>query len=319
MAIYPIAEFKKKDGSGVGRYRRVNLFDRNGVGKLTIWEDNEEAMKLTGLAVDMPVRVVSAYVKQGLDGKPNLHLGKRGRIESISDPSILSRLASLSALSKQVEDIQEGEVIFAVDCLVVSDSRRSTFVRRDDGSNGSLTQFEVKGPGEKTTRVVVWDGTDLPEVKSGSKIRVTNLRHKKGRQGDAELHGDGATAIQTLEAHPEKGGATVATPERELPVVKVSEVTKHTATGKVTLEVMALSKGSVREVSLKDGSTTKKGEVVFGDDTGEITAVAWDEVSKIIGEIRIGEKVRVHGALVQVSKMGVETLELNRASKVERL
>ena len=28
-----------------GRYRRVNLFDRNGIGRLTIWEDNEEAMK----------------------------------------------------------------------------------------------------------------------------------------------------------------------------------------------------------------------------------------------------------------------------------
>ena len=60
LAIYPVAEFQKKDGSGTGRYRRVNLFDRNGVGRLTIWEDNEEAMKLSGIVVDMPVRVVSA-------------------------------------------------------------------------------------------------------------------------------------------------------------------------------------------------------------------------------------------------------------------
>jgi hypothetical protein len=317
LAIYPVAEFKKKDGSGVGRYRRVNLFDRYGVGRLTIWEDNEEAMKLSGLAVDTPVRVVSAYVKQGLDGKPNLNLGKRGRIESISDVSILSKLASLSTLSKQVEDVQEGEVVLAVDCLAVSDSRRSTFVRRDDGSNGSLTQFELKGPGDKTTRVVVWDGTDLPEVKSGSRVRVTNLRHKKGRQGDTELHGDSATVIQALggQAEQEKG----APPEPELPIVKVSDVTKRVAKGKVSLEVMALSKGSVREVSLKDGSTAKKGEVVLGDDTGEITAIAWDDASKMIGEIQVGERVRVYGAVIQVSKMGVETLELQRSSRVERL
>jgi len=38
----------------------------------------------------------------------------------------------------------------------------------------------------------------------------------------------------------------------------------------------------------------------------------------VIGEIQVGEKVRVHGAMIQVSKMGVETLELNRSSKVER-
>ncbi len=128
LAIYPVAEFKKKDGSGVGRYRRVNLFDRNGVGRLTIWEDNEEAIKLSGIAVDAPVRVVSAYVKQGLDGKPNLNLGKRGRIELITDASIASKLASLSTLSKRVDEVQAGEMVFAVDGLA-ADRQQALHVR----------------------------------------------------------------------------------------------------------------------------------------------------------------------------------------------
>jgi ssDNA-binding replication factor A large subunit len=317
LGIYPIAEFKKKDGSGVGRYRRVNLFDRNGVGRLTIWEDSEEAIKLSGIAVDAPVRVISAYVKQGLDGKANLNLGKRGRIEAITDSSISSKLASLSTLSKGVDAVQEGEVVLAVDGLAASDSKRSTFVRRDDGSNGSLTQFELKGSRGNTTRVVIWDGGDLPEVKSGSSVRVTNLRHKKGRQGEAELHGDSATVIQLFGDHGDQGKDLEV--ESVPHLVKVVEVAERAATGNVTLEVMALSKGSVREVILKDGSTAKKGEVVLGDDTGEITAVAWGEVAKIVGEIQVGEKLRVHDAVIQVSKMGVETLELRSSSKVQRL
>jgi len=283
LAIYPIAEFKKKDGSGVGRYRRVNLFDRNGIGRLTIWEDNEEAIKLSGIAIDAPVRIISAYVKQGLDGKPNLNLGKRGRIETVADPAISSKLAPLSALSKQVDTVQEGEMVIAVDGVAATDSRRSNFVRRDDSSNGSLTQFELKGPGDKTTRVVIWDGVDLPEVKSGSKIRVTNLRQRKGRQGDAELHGDSATVIQTLGVEGDQGKGPEAAQVPRL--VKVAEVAKHATAGRVDLEVMALSKGSVREVNIKDGSTAKKGEVVLGDDTGEITTVAWDDASKMIAEI----------------------------------
>ena len=262
------------------------------------------------------MRVVSAYVKQGLDGKPNLNLGKRGRIELITDSSIASKLASLSTLSKQVDAVQEGENVFAVEGLAGSESRRSTFVRRDDNSNGSLTQFELKGPGDKTTRIVIWDAGDLPEVKPGSRVRVTNLRHKKGRQGDAELHGDSATVIQLL------GGDGDQRDSPEIAVVpqlvKVAEIAKHVA-AVVSLEVMALSKGSVREVSLKDRSTAKKGEVVLGDDTGEITVVAWDEASKMIGDIQAGETLRVHGATVQVSKMGIETLELGRSSKLERL
>jgi len=317
LAIYPIAEFKKKDGSGVGRYRRVNLFDRNGVGRLTIWEDNEEAIKLSGITVDTPVRVVSAYVKQGLDGKPNLNVGKRGRIETISDPALLSKLVPLSALSKQVDAVQEGETVIAIDGLAATDSKRSNFVRRDDGSNGSLTQFELKGPGDKTTRVVVWDGVDLPEVRSGSRVRVTNLRQRKGRQGDPELHGDGATVIQMLGDGGDQKKEPEAAPVSRL--VKVGEVVKHAATGSVDLEVMALSKGSVREVNIKDGSTAKKGEVVLGDDTGEITTVAWDDASRMIAEIQAGERLRVHGATTQTSKMGVETLELGRSSSVERL
>ncbi len=315
LAIYPVSEFKKKDGSGVGRYRRVYLFDRNGIGRLTVWEDNEEAMKLSGINVDTPVRVISAYVKQGLDGKASLNLGKRGRIETIADPSVSSKLASLSMLSKQVEQVQEGEMVVAVDGLAVTDSRRSTFVRRDDGSSGSLTQFELRGPGDKTTRVVIWDGVELPEVKSGNKVRVTNLRQKKGRQGEGELHGDSGTVIKSL------GGDGNNNDEagRSSFVVKVSEVAKHAKASQVDLEVMALSKGSVRNVSLKDGSTVKKGEVVFGDDTGEITAVAWDEASRMIGEIQVGEKLHVYGATIQLSKLGVETLELNRSCRLERL
>jgi ssDNA-binding replication factor A large subunit len=318
LAIYPVAEFKKKDGSGVGRYRRVNLFDRNGIRRLTIWEDNEEAMKMAGITVDTPVRVVSAYVKPGLDTKPNLNLGKRGRIEVISDSSIVSKLAPLSALSKQLEAVQEGEVVLAVEGLASSESRRSTFVRRDDNSSGSLTQFEIKGQGDKmTTRIVIWDAGDLPEVKPGSKVRVTNLRHKKGRQGEAELHGDSATVIQILGSEGDHGNHPEAKPVPQF--VKVSEIVKHAAASSVSLEVMALSNGSVREVSLKDKSVAKKGEVVLGDDTGEITAVSWDEASKMIGDIKAGETLRVHGATVQVSKMGVGTLELSLSSKVERL
>ncbi len=309
LAVYPVAEFKKKDGSGIGRYRRVNLFDRHGVGRLTIWEDNEEAMSLRGVVVDTPVRVVSAYVKAGLDGRPNLNLGKRGRIEVVTDPVVASKLAPLSALTKPLATVQDGEVVLAVEGVATSESRRSTFVRRDDNSSGSLTQFELKVGEDERARVVIWDAGELPDVKPGDRVRVVSLRKKRGRQGELELHGDSATAIQTLEG--EKRDA-------ELPLIKVAEAARHLSGG-VSLEVMALSNGSAREVSLKDRSTARKGEVVLGDDTGEITAVSWNEASKMIEGIRAGETLRVTGATVQVSKMGVPTLELGPSSKLERL
>lgn len=308
LAIYPVAEFRKKDGTGVGHYRRINLFDANGVGRLTVWEDNEAAMKLDGIGVDSPVRVVSAYVKQGLDGKPTLNLGRKGKLELLTDPKTTAKIAPLSAYVKGPEQVKEGEVVLAVEGVAATDSRTSTFVRRDDGSTGSLTQFELRGSGERGTRIVIWDGVGVPEVRSGAKVRVTNLRQKKGRQGETELHGDGGTLVQEV--------AEARTPPR---LVKVADVSKLSSAERVDLEVMALSKGGVREVSMKDGSTAKKGEVVLGDDTGEITAVAWDESSGVIGEIQVGEKLRVSGVAVQVSRMGTGTLEFGPSSKVERI
>ncbi|HUI00857.1 MAG TPA: hypothetical protein VLX56_04435 [Nitrososphaerales archaeon] len=310
-AVYPVSEFEKKDGSGRGRYRRVNLFDRHGVVKLTIWEDNEEAMAFRGISADTPVRVVSAYVRPGyLDQKPTLNLGKRGRIEVVTNPALASKLPSLSSFARAPGAIQEGENVLSVEGQAVSECRRSTFVRRDDNSEGSLTQFEVKGLDAKTVRVVVWDAGDLPAFKAGDKILVTNLRAKRGRQGDVELHGDSGTSVVL-------GGAG-GPPKPDRPL-KVAEVAKHGAAGSVNLEVMALSNGSAHEVSLKDRSTARKGEVVLGDDTGEITAVSWNESSKMIEGIKAGETLRVSGATVQVSKMGVATLELGASSRLERL
>jgi ssDNA-binding replication factor A large subunit len=311
LAAYPVSEFEKKDGSGKGRYRRVNLFDRNSVVRLTIWEDNEEAMALHGITADTAVRVVSAYVRPGyLDGKPTLNLGKRGRMELVTDPVTLSKLAPISSFTKEPGSIKEGESVIGVEGLAVSESRGSTFVRRDDNSTGSLTQFELKGKDGKTVRVVIWDAGELPAVKPGSHVRVVGLRAKRGRQGEIELHGDSASSVIL-----DEGGR--AEP-KERPV-KVAEVAKQGATGPVSLEVMALSNGSAREVSLKDRSTARKGEVVLGDDTGEITAVSWNESSKMIEGIKAGETLRVSGATVQVSKMGVATLELGASSRLERL
>ena len=306
LAVYPIAEFQRKDGA-TGRYRRVILFDSGGVGRLTIWDDNEEAIQMAGIGVDVPVRLTSAYVKAGLDGRPNLNLGRFGKIEAVSDPAVVSRLPALAAVSRQITDVGPGDVPPAVEGLVASDGRTSEFVR-DDGSAGSLTQFDFGDSGPRRLRVVVWNASGAPEVKTGMRVRITNLRNKKGRQGEQELHGDNATVIRVLE---EKRSE----PPRQ--TVKITDAKR--LTGQIDLEVLALSKGSVREVNLKDGSVVSKGEVVVGDDTGEITLVGWRGLSEVIGRVQAGEKLKVSGATVRMSKMGVETLELGNSSSVERV
>lgn len=307
LAVYPVSEYNRKDGSK-GRYRRMNLFDDSNVVRLTIWDDNQDGLKLDGVSEDTPVRVSNGYVKQGLDGKPNLNLGRRGRIEVIEGSDLIGKLTSISKVVKRVDEVGESQSIMALEGVVSSNGKRSNFVR-GDGSQGSLMQFDLTATDRKgLTRVVIWNPTVSIDVGIGQTVLVTNLRVKRGSNGEREFHGDSGTVVRV------RGSSAVTT----MPVfVKVNRI--KGAMGRVSLEVMVLSRGSIDEVTLKDGARVRKAKLVAGDDTGEITLVAWNEASQALAGIAIGEKIRVLGATPQSSKLGVESLEIETSSQIEKV
>jgi ssDNA-binding replication factor A large subunit len=212
----------------------------------------------------------------------------------------------LAELSKKLSEIGEEVNVLALEGVASSDSRSSDFVRKD-GSRGSLMQFDVTAEaGHDKTRVVIWDPGALPGVKSGQKLMVTNLRVKKTSGGERELHGDSGSAVRVAGSEPKPQVFT-----------KVNQIKQ--ALGPVNLEVMALSKVTVSEVSLREGGAAKKAELVIGDDTGEITIVGWREAVERMGEIDIGQKMRMLGVTRQVSRMGVEMLQFEAVSRIEKL
>jgi len=308
LAVYPISEYKRKDGT-VGRYRRLSLFDKTSVARLTIWDDNQDALNLAGISVDTPVRVSNGYVKPGLDGKPNLNLGKRGRIEALDDEALVSKLIPLSGLVKRIGEVEEGQSVPAVEGTSPFGSRFSSFTR-SDGSGGSMTQFELVEDAEqkKRMRVVIWNPVSV-EVKAGERVQVTNLRVRKSINGDLELHGDNGSVVRALGP----GGAPEAPPK----FVKVTAI--KDLTGRVSLEVMTLSKASAHEVPMRDGASMKKAELIIGDDTGEVTLVGWRDLADRLVEFEVGQRVRVINVAHRLSKMGIVTLELEDASRIEKV
>lgn len=306
LALYPIAEYKRKEGD-TGRYRRVVLFDKNNVTKLTVWDDSPDALKLDGIIIDTPVRVVNGYVRQGLDGKPVLNLGKKGKVELVKEEKVSSKLPSLSSLSKKLTNIGDMQNIVAVEGIVLSGSRSSTFTR-NDGSSGSLTQFELgSGSENEKVRIVIWSLLDV-EIKPGQEVTVTHLRVKKGMNGDRELHGDAGSAILF------RGRDRLAAVRT---YSKINQVTKNRE--KYSVEVMALSNPTVRDVHLKNGEVVQNAESTMGDDTGEIMVVGWRGQSEQVGKIDVGEKVRIINAISQTSRTGNLFLELDEESKVEKV
>jgi replication factor A1 len=193
LAVYPESTFNKKEG-GKGRYRRFVLFDGKSTVRMTAWEEALEEIAKLGVEVDSPVRVLGAYVKQGLDGKPNLNLGKRGRMEVLSDENVFKRLRPVSAVAQKLPNLTKEEPFVAIEGIVSSEPRYSEFVR-SDGSGGSLFQFGVADEDGKETRVVVWSPVSKPELRRGQKVRVTNVKARRSNGGGFEIHGDAGSAI----------------------------------------------------------------------------------------------------------------------------
>lgn len=379
LAVYPVATYNKKDG-GQGKYRRIVLFDGPSTVRFTVWEEGLEQIDKSGIQVDSPIRVANGYVKQGLDGKPNLNLGKRGKIDILTDEKLLAKLPSITTLVQKLPSLTKEETFVALEGVVGSEPRYSEFVR-SDGSEGSLFQFGLIRDGGRETRVVIWSPGDQPKLKRGQQVRVTNVRARKSNSGDFEIHGDAGSAIilgSLAERSMYRVAATTSSQSAKVALVvgkdkkvrfvevgkgakepardevvwlapdetkdewiycrspesvevaddgsfpglqelttKLQEVKEEDA--RIMAEVIALSNGSAGDVPLRDGTTVKKGELVVGDDTGEIKLVAWRDLSGRLSGIRPGERLRLVGVEVKPTKMGGWLLQLSSSSVIERL
>ena len=379
LAVYPESSYNKKDG-GKGKYRRLVLFDGRNSVRLTVWEEGLEPLAELGLGVDVPVRVANAYVKQGLDGKPNLNLGKRGRVELLADEKLVAKLPSITTLVQKLPALTKEEPFVAVEGVVSSEPRYSEFVR-SDGSEGSLFQFGVARDGGKETRVVIWGPVEQPQLRRGQKVRITSVRSRRSNSGEFEVHGDAGSTVlvggladrselrvaatsssqaaklvlgvgkdrrvRFVEVgkgakEPRQGDVIGVAPDeiaggrmycRSADSVEVMEddalpglgelATKLNETkeedSQIMVEVIALSHGSVEDVRLRDGTTVKKGELLVGDDTGDIKLVAWRELSGRMSGIQPGQRLRLVGVAPKSTKMGGWTLQLSSLSVMERL
>ncbi len=379
LAVYPVTTYNRKDG-GQGKYRRLTLFDGKNAVRLTVWEEGLEQIEKSGIKPDMPVRIANGYVKQGLDGRPTLNLGKRGKIEALTDDKLSAKLPAIASVVQKIPALTKEEPFVALEGVVSSEPRYGEFVR-SDGSEGSLFQFGLAREGGKETRVVIWSPTTRPGLKRGQRVQVTNVRARRSNSGEFEIHGDSGSAMIAGQASPRSACRVAATTssqstkvllvlgkDRRVGFVEVGEGVKEAVQGdvigiapdetrgeriycrsadsiqraeddafpslqelatklqevkqedvQIMTEVIALSHGSVEEVPLRDGTKVRKGELMVGDDTGEIKLVAWRDLAGRVSGIQPGERLRLVGVETKSTKMGGWLLQLTNLSVIERL
>lgn len=205
FSISPLKEYTRNDGTK-GKVRRIVIFDNSSFVILNLWEEKAELFDSLGIKVGSVIKVVKAYVRAGLDGKPVLNLGKRGDIELINNSEVIEKMPTIESLIKDVSQVNEPSEHLVVEGKVVAEPRLIKF-DRPNGNFGKVLQFSMKSlkDSNKTMRVALWNPKDeLLDIKVGSVVRLIDVRAKSLPHGELELHGNGKTWFKLIEEGKER-------------------------------------------------------------------------------------------------------------------
>jgi replication factor A1 len=84
MTVYPTKTFKRRDWTE-GKLASLIVSDESGTLRAVLWDKKVELVEGGKIQRGQTVRISHGYVREGLDGKPELHLGDRGNLKVIKE------------------------------------------------------------------------------------------------------------------------------------------------------------------------------------------------------------------------------------------
>jgi len=84
VAVYPPKTFTRRDWTE-GKLASLIVSDLSGTLRVVLWDDKVDLVEGGKIQREQTIRISHGYVREGLDGKPELHLGQRGRIKVIKE------------------------------------------------------------------------------------------------------------------------------------------------------------------------------------------------------------------------------------------
>jgi replication factor A1 len=305
IMAYPTQTFQRRDGAQ-GRVGRFVIQDQTGSIKIVLWDEKAELLDQRRILSGAVVRVNHGYIRVGLDGRPEVNVGKRGSLIIQSDSEKSS--TNLVAGHKKIGEINEKDLFVDIVGMVVSVSTLSTFTR-SDSTLGRVARVQM---GDETgqIRVVLWDqkAEIVEELNSGAFIKVVNGRIRKGLSGEIEVHTSQSSEITRLKEPPEG----IGTPKL------VPRTIRDLVPGLMSVDVLAkvVVLGQVRVFQRHTGGEGKVADVTLIDGTGSIRLSFWDDKTEIMEKLVAGDVVLLKGAYTREGLGGYVTLNVGKMGTI---
>ncbi|MEA1924449.1 MAG: OB-fold nucleic acid binding domain-containing protein [Candidatus Altiarchaeota archaeon] len=276
--IYPLKEFKRKDGSQ-GKMASIILLDQTGEIRLLLWDKNSRIAKQVQVGDSILVR--NGYGKEGLDGSVEVHASSLTTISI--NPNLNVELPQVKEKKQDIKNLSEGLSSVNLVCRVSSYYPPTEFVR-SDGSTGKRASF-IGEDGTGKIRVVLWDSSAETDLSTGDTVKLENAYTRKGLNDELELQaGNRSRVILTekeLDLPPLEDG-TVG----DIKITEIKpDISGFTTEGRIlqVFQPRSFSGGSMASLIISDGE-------------GTIRVVLWGGKSEIANELKKDDAVKIRNA-----------------------
>jgi len=191
VAVYPVKCF---EGKQPGKYASLLIADKDGLLRVMLWNDKASMVESGELKTGQVARFSHGYTREDRDGKIELHLGAKSRLEITSQDVQEEDFPSINKFVTKIVEIPKAQQSLHLVGMVREVFASSAFIRQDQ-STGKVLRF-VLADGSGAVIVVAWNekAEELEMMlRKGVELRLVNAKVKPSSNGGFEVHVDAAT------------------------------------------------------------------------------------------------------------------------------
>ncbi len=288
VAIYPPRTFLRQDQTE-GKFARLIITDKSGSLKVVLWNDNASLVETEKIEQGHIIKVLHGYVREGLDGKLEMHLGSRGKLQIV--PSEAAKEGSPAVFTKinELKPKMRG-ISVLVRVVQVGDVRE---FRRSKDETGHMSTLLIKDETGYTSLNLWEDKAFISKGIQPGDIVLAQGAYTRERFGRLSLN---VGRLGTATIDPKVSGVDKLPPYEE-ERTKISEIKEEG--GPITISGIVASTPTIREVVTSRNEKATVVSLDLKDDTGIIGFSAWRKLAETARDLTIGTKIEIKNAYVR--------------------
>jgi len=186
-------QFTRKDGSPF-LLRNMTVYDIDSTASVKLWDEKANLPGIEELKPGDLVKIIKAYVKSDLNGRPTINIGSGSHIEASHEES---GIPSIDDITVDVSSVKEGQTDLVISGKIDGMINSMEFTN-SRGQPGKALRLRLKGADGNSLRVVLWgkDESNIPKIiPVDAKVRLLGVRTKSGIEG-LEIHGNESTIVE---------------------------------------------------------------------------------------------------------------------------